>query len=913
MSEGKPTSEPMRHPDIHVLNTNGGSGDAADSKQEHAGRNSFSSQTSSRYRISEHRNSNSIGTDQSSRGIKRAREVSSNSVARSLGTEHGLPPTKNAREKKDADEDFFNMVFESHMSPKLSPSKSKHTVSGKLSDRRFQSLISRDVSDSIKQSEPKKCGADLLVQRPPILGENEAKEVPKIKAGLEIIDSDSSDDEWDKKKTVTKLSKSLGSSVGETASLGTKNAPQRDNDIKGGPSNDCSRNGSTPPMCLEGDGKGHSKKETPKVPASVTALLASITARKRISMGLSEAKRNDCDQGKEAELEEKDVICLDDSSDEDTSTSHAKSQMQTARSSQPMVIKQFKKSRSSDTSKLAVQNPKAPSIQCKQSSDALKGQSPKMSSIQCTQLNDTSTAAVQSPGTSSIQASRALESIPSTENQQSVDISWHNIPPGLNDPSSTTRNGIQWHWCELCNNDKGRWSTHSTENHKLGKFSFVSQHSADVTKSASSEQSPFSSNFGNSCNDPICILSSDDEAPIDRRHFSSAVRRVAKKSPKKPPIELPTKNSSTNNMKTELESKSTGVMGDIKGARRPIYIDLLDSDDESMGHESIVQKRDLGENNKSSTDENEKCLALPDVNMGYTGDGKGDTFSALECSALPDVNMGYTGDGKGATFSALESPASPNNSDAKKAHTEAMQILVSAEKELQGEIQVPIKFAVVEEDKRYATDFAYCTMRQYICDMFNDEDGRQKSGFGCLKCFHCGKTSSAKTASSMKNQLSMYWKHLDVQCEKVPKNITNALNCLKQNDAEQRRADSNIAIQKFMGAVFKHMVSAGIVRPDEHDSENEDDHVSPMCEDSYEGDVHSSYSSKNHESMPGYELPEMRVIDWQKSLDKNHYPTVTFTAWNEEKGKTFNWFVIVNFEMYLSQRSVILIRSSVRL
>jgi hypothetical protein len=860
MSEGKPTSEPMRHPDIHVLNTNGGSGDAADSKQEHTGRNSISSQTSNRYRISEHRNNSSIGTDQSSRGIKRAREVSSNSVARSLGTEHGSPPTKNAREKKDADEDFFNMVFESHMSPKPSPSKSKHTVSGKPSDRRFQSLISRDVSDSIKQSEPKKCGADLLLQRPPIFGETEAKEVPKIKAGLEIIDSDSSDDEWDKKKTVTKLSKSFGSSVGETASLGTKNAPQRDNDING-PSNDCSRNGSTPPICLEVDGKGHSKKQTPKVPASVTALLASITARKKISMGLSEAKRNDCAQRKEPEsLEGKDVICLDDSSDEDTSTSNAKSQMQTARSSQPLVIKQFKKSRSSDALKPAVQNPNASSIQRKQSSDNLKGESPKTSSNQCTQMNDTSKPAVQSPDTSFIQASRALESIPSTENQPSVDISWHNIPPGPNDPSSTTRNGIQWHWCELCNNDKGRWSTHSTENHKLGKFSFVSQHIADVTKSASS----FSSNFGNSCNDPICILSSDDEAPIERRHFSSAVRRVAKRSPKKPPI----KKSSTNNMKIEVESKSTGVMGDMKGARRPIYIDLLDSDDESMGHESIVQRRDMGDNNKSGTDENENSPASSDVNMGDTGDGKGDVFSAPE------------------------SPASPNNSDAKTAHTEAMQILVSAEKGLLREFQVPIKFAVVEEDKRYATDFAYCTMRQYICDMFNDEDGKQKSGFGCLKCVHCGKTSSAQSASSMKNQLSMYWKHLDIQCDKVPRNITNALDCLKQNDIEQRRANSNIAIQKFMGAVFRHMVSAGIVRSDERDSEEVDDHVSPVCEESYEGGVHSLCSSKNNESVPGYELPEMRVIDWQKTLDKNHYPTVTFTAWNEQKGKTYHWYVM---------------------
>lgn len=856
MSENKQTSEPMRHPDIHVLNTNGGSGDGADSK-EHAGRNSFSSQTS-KYRISEHRNNSSIGTDQSSRGLKRAREVSSNSVARSLGTEHGSPPTKNARKKMDADEDFFNKVFESHMSPKPSPSKSKHTVT-------VRSLISMHVSDSIKQSEPKKCGADLIVQRPPVLGENEATEVPKIKVGKEINeldDSDSSDDEWDKKKTVTKLSKSFGSSVGETASLGTKNASQRDNNIKVCPT----RNGSTPPICLEVDGKGNSKKETPKVPASVTALLASITARKKISMGLSEAKRNDCEQGKKPEASEgKDVICLDDSSDEDTSTSHAKSQMQTAGSSQPLGIKQSKQS---ITSNSAVQNPKTSSIQCKQSSDTSKGQSPQTSSIQCTQLNDTSKPSVQSPDTSSIQASRALESIPNTENQPSVDISWHNIQPGPNDPSPMTRNGIQWHWCELCNNDKGRWSTHSTGNHKLGKFSFVSQHSADVTKSSSSEQSPFSSNFGNSCKDPICILSSDDESPMDRRHFSSAVRRVAKKSPKKPPIELPTKNSSTNNMKTELESKSTGVMGDKKGAPRPICIDLLDSDDESMGHDSIVQERDLGENNKSSTDEIEKSPALPDVNMGDTGDGKGDTISAPE------------------------SPASPTNNDAKKAHTEAMQVLVSAEKELQRECQVPIKFAVVEDDKHYATDFAYCTMRQYICDMFNEEDGRQKSGFGCLKCVHCGKTSSTKTASLMKNQLSVFWKHLDVQCEKVPKSIKNALNCLKQNDKEQRRADSNIAIQKFMGAVFGHMVSAGILRSDERDSEDEDDHVSPGCEDSYEGDVHSSSSSKNYESMPGYELPEMRVIDWQKSLDKNHYPTVTFTAWNEKKGKTFHWFVM---------------------
>jgi len=865
MSEGKQTSEPMRHPDINVLNTS--CGDGADSKQEHAGRNSYSSQTSNRYHISEHRNNSSIRTDQSSRGIKRAREVSSNSVARSLGTEHGSPPTKNAREKVAAEEDFFNMVFESHMSPKPSLSKSKHIVSGRASDQGFVSLISRDASDSIKQSAPKKCGADLLVQRPPVLGEREAKKVRKIK-GLMIDDSDSSDDEMDKKKTATKLSKSLSSSVGDSASLETK-----DNNIKGCPSSDCSRNGSTPPICLEVDGKGNSKKETPKVPASVTALLASITARKKTSMGLSEAKRNDCEQREKPEASEgNDVICLVDSSDEDTSTIDAKSQMQTVKSPQPLEIKQCKQSSSSDTSKSAVQNPKNSSIiQCKQSSATSKGQSPKTSSIQRAQLNDTSKPSVQSLGTSSIQASRALESIPNTDNQPSVDISWHYIQPGPDDPSSMTRNGIQWHWCKLCNNDKGRWSTHSTENHKLGKFSFVSQHTSssfDTTKTASSEQKPFSSNFGNSCNDPIFILSSDDEAPIDRRHFPSAVRRVAKKSPKKPPIELPTKNSSTNNTKTELESKSTGKMSDMKGAHRPIFIDLLDSDDESMGHESIVQKQNLGENNKSSTDENESSPALPDLNMGDNGDGKGDTFSAPG------------------------SPDSPSHSDSKKAHAGAMQVLVSAEKELQRECQVPIKFAVVEEDKHYATDFAYCMMRQYICDMFNDEDGKQKSGYGCLKCVHCGKTSSAKSVSSMWNRLSLFWKHLNVECEKVPKDIKNALNCLKQNDAEQRRADSNIAIQKFMGAVFGNMVSAGIVRPGERDSQDENDHVSPGCEDPCEGEVHSSCSLKNDESMPGYELPEMRVIDWHKALDKNHYPTVLFTAWNEKKGKTFHWFVM---------------------
>jgi hypothetical protein len=459
--------------------------------------------------------------------------------------------------------------------------------------------------------------------------------------------------------------------------------------------------------------------------------------------------------------------------------------------------------------------------------------------------------------------SKTLASIPSSQNQPSISISWQqNKPPGQDDPKCVTRNGFRWHWCKLCNNENGRWSSHSTEGHgsKVGQFDFISQQNDPMKKEADA-QTESSESFGSTkksnSEDPICLSSSEDEAPTVRRRYASTVQRVKRKVAMKTSMKALSKKKDVGNSKLVLHWESKKRSNNDPGGKVLSVIDLLDSDDDSFDRTSSNEHRtDLAVNNKYCADRSRKDMSLP-------------------CTITTE-KVGGQGDQDAAQYRD-----SQNYSDAKDMQGEAIQILVSAEKELESRSHVPIKFAVLEEDKVFATDFVFYTMRQYMCDMFNRMDGSPHIGFGCLKCAHCNKKTSVKRASAMISRLSIYWKHLNEECEKVPKHVKEALVCLREFDKEQRKADSNIVNRKVMEAVFGHMISAGTLMPEDR-SDDEDfgaDDQDNVC---------ASESLKIDESVSGQDLPEMRVVEWCKTLDKDHYPTVTVTAWNEKIGKIIN-------------------------
>ena len=585
-------------------------------------------------------------------------------------------------------------------------------------------------------------------------------------------------------------------------------------------------------------------------------------------------KRNDCESNKiQIRANENDVICLDDSS-VDEENSETNSHMQT------------------------VKTPKSP--------------------------------AGSSSSLPPYRAKRTLASISSALNKPSVNInmSWQNKPPGPDDPKSMTRNGFQWHWCQLCNKQNGRWSSHSIEDHgrKVAWLSYISEHISlrkGDTESGSLESFGLTNNGSNS-EDPICLSSSEDEALTGRRQYASAVRRVKRKSAMKSSVKSLRNNVVVVPTKIELPLESKEKLNDERGKRSPIILDILDFDDDSSTRsKSNHQNNNLDNDNKSNVEGNiavaensvtklkslsnkadvvstKLQLPLETKNKSNEGQGRpspiiidlldsdddslGHSKSTNQNSNL-DKNNKYNAEGnkeekvgnQGGQDAAPEDCDSQNASDTKIIQGEAIQVLVSAEKELERMNQVPIKFAVLEEDKVFATDFLFHTMRQYICDMFNAMDGKPYIGFGCLKCTHCGKKTSVKRKVSMISS-SRYWKHLNEECEKVPKHVKNALNCLKKYDVKQRKSDSTIMTGKVMEAVFRHMISAGTLMPEDR-SDDED------VEADNQDDICSSDSIRIDESVSGQDLPQMRVVEWCKTLDKDHYPTVMFTAWNEKKGK----------------------------
>jgi hypothetical protein len=392
--------------------------------------------------------------------------------------------------------EYFNKLFDKHTSPK-SASKHKSVVAGDGGARRLHYTNKLHSSPEIgaKTFKPKTFHVAETSRTDDCLGNRLMSHVngtltqSKIDAGPQVIsldDVDSSDDELDRKKMATKASKALALSGESPSQNRTKNSLKS-----------TQQNKSNKIICAIKKRKNGTTYGQPELANSFASVMSSIRNRKKHK---TKFKSNESVPKKtQSTMNRNDVICLDDCSvDEENSDAHC--QIQTAK------------------------NPKSP-VQISSTSPTNKAETLKLPK----QISSTS------PNVN-IRASRTLATIPSAENQPtpSNNISWQNKPPGPDDPKCVTRNGFRWHWCELCNNKNGRWSSHSTEGHgsKVGQFDFISQQNDPMKKEADA-QTESSESFGSTkksnSEDPICLSSSEDEAPTVRRRYASTVQRVKRK------------------------------------------------------------------------------------------------------------------------------------------------------------------------------------------------------------------------------------------------------------------------------------------------------------------------------------------------------------------------------------------------
>ena len=203
-------------------------------------------------------------------------------------------------------------------------------------------------------------------------------------------------------------------------------------------------------------------------------------------------------------------------------------------------------------------------------------------------------------------------------------------------------------------------------------------------------------------------------------------------------------------------------------------------------------------------------------------------------------------------------------------YNQALEVLVTAEKERLSSCSFPV---VETADRIHVTDFFYHAMCQYRLDQITDVDTKgdnqkqspKRVGDGCLQCVHCGAKTHAQEIKSFIYRFTKFQKHL-FKCKGIPKCIRDALLHLRKFDEYHRKKNSQLAITKVMERVFARMVAS--------EGSNEDIYIGADT-------VTTSQEPKAEEN-----FLEIKVIEREKILSHDNYPTLSFTAWNEEKGKS---------------------------
>ena len=238
------------------------------------------------------------------------------------------------------------------------------------------------------------------------------------------------------------------------------------------------------------------------------------------------------------------------------------------------------------------------------------------------------------------------------------------------------------------------------------------------------------------------------------------------------------------------------------------------------------------------------------------------------------------------------------------------------------------KCPVLDSEKVNFTDLEYYTFQQFFLDSIKDSDKHHQKqiGYGCLTCLHCG----SKNVCLQDQSFHIFWNHVIRICEDVPSQVKESLMTLKKISNEQnitsRKARNSMSSMK---AIFLRVKDSQITETLKLSSRKElsmqdsSGRVEPSLRESYESnrerqlsDPRSSsisrledkavsipFSPKRRLRIPNYsregkngrrnfsrdpsELKEMELLDFQKCLTNEHYPTLTFSILNEEKGKYY--------------------------
>lgn len=438
-----------------------------------------------------------------------------------------------------------------------------------------------------------------------------------------------------------------------------------------------------------------------------------------------------------------------------------------------------------------------------------------------------------------------------SRNDKSFHLSWINQPPGSGESDAFERYGIKWYWCKLCNNNKGRWRTHGTEQHE-GKYDNCKRSSGSISSSSSSKKKITSlvDDMGTNADSAISNQTGKDRVHVRKRSLNA----------------LPRSSISYNSQQADdiPADASSNMHLDIPNCD-PLH-SVSDFSLEQSTHDisKAYSSPDSKCSNDVEEDEDERKL-LKLIEESIQRDhrnaevSKSDNTVAKESSAVGKERISSVE--AGSAFSCIN----------KKEVKLAIQNLGQIEKSILKKHNGSLTYAIMKSKKKDVSEYCYYLMRQFV--IRNSSQGKRSektlSSDRCLVCCHCSEDIRNLQSSKTKKQIKIFKKHL-FRCKRTPAPVKVALRTLEKLDDENREKNENT--QELITCM--------------NSVEQTGDKVNNQA-------AERSSVEMEEVSLSGRDLHEMYVFDRLKTLSSDHYPTLTFTAWNDKKDYLYDFKIFV--------------------